>query len=90
MIMMLYYGFMIDNMNDQIRQAVRIELTKRNLKQYQFAEQINMSRQQFNEIITGKVAEVPKSWERIFEGLDWELMPIPKNKISDVKRALVE
>ena len=85
-----YYGFMMDTMNDQIRQAVKVELTKRKLKQYEFAEQISMSRQQFNEIITGKIGEVPKSWERIFEGLDWELMPIPKNKVIEVKRILVE
>ena len=79
---------MIDNVNDYIRQEVRIELAKRRMRQSELADKIGRSRQQLSTVLQGQGGNVPDIWLEIFNELDFELMPIPKNRIDDVKRTL--
>ena len=81
---------MIVNMNDQITEAVRLELTRRKVKQVDLAEKLGMSKQQLGQIVRGKTANMPESWQKILTELDWCLMPIPNSKVVEVKKILVE
>ena len=81
---------MIYFVNDHIRQEIRVELARRNMKQTQLAEEIGRSRQQLSAVMQGQAGNLPDIWERIFDKLDLELIPVPKDKVSIVKKALVD
>ena len=57
---------MIVTMNDQIRQMVRVELAKRDVKQVTLAEKVEVSRQYLNELMRGKAGLMNPTWEKIF------------------------
>ena len=69
---------MLDKMNDQIRQAVRVELAKHNRKQTDLAEQLGVTRQYVSSLMRGETGNVPDVWQRIFDELGLELVVQPK------------
>ncbi len=69
----------MDTVNDSIRQAVRVELAKRDQKQIQLAERVGVTRQYLNDVLRGKSAHVPAVWQRILDDLDLELVVQPKS-----------
>ncbi len=70
--------FMIITVNDQIRQAVRVELAKKDMKQVDLAKEIGVSKQYLNVIMRGKAGGVPETWLKIFDKLGLELVVKPK------------
>ena len=66
--------FMIVTVNDHIRQAIRIELAKRNMKQTELAEKMGMSKQYLNRVMLGQIGKIPKTWEKLLEEFDLELV----------------
>ncbi len=68
------YRVSMDTVNDSIRQAVRVELAKRDQKQIQLAERVGVTRQYLNDVLRGKSALVPAVWQRILDDLDLELV----------------
>lgn len=72
------YHVSMELVNERIRQAVRVELAKRNTNQAQLAQEIGVSRQYLSDIMRGKSGNVPDVWERIFKTLDLELTALPK------------
>ena len=68
------YRVNMDTVNERIRQAVRIELAKRDSNQAKLAERIGVSRQQINNVMRARAGNVPSVWQRIFDELDLELV----------------
>lgn len=58
---------------DVIREAVRVELARRNMSQTDLAEQLGTSRQHLSRAMTGGSSEVPKLWKDALEVLGLEL-----------------
>jgi transcriptional regulator with XRE-family HTH domain len=75
----LAYYVSMDVVNDSIRQAVRVELAKRDQKQVQLAGRVGVTRQYLNDVLRGKSGHVPAVWQRIFDELDLELVVRPKD-----------
>ncbi len=73
--------FMIVTVNDHIRQAIRIELAKRNMKQAELAEKMGMSKQYLNRIMLGQIGKIPKTWEKLLDEFDLELVVRQKDNI---------
>lgn len=73
------YHVSMELVNERIRQAVRVELAKRNTNQAKLAEEIGVSRQYLSDIMRGKSGNVPDVWERIFNALSLELSAGPKD-----------
>lgn len=69
---------MLDTMNDQIRQAVRVELAKRNSRQTELADRLGVTRQYVSSLMRGETGNVPDVWQRIFDELGLELVVKPK------------
>lgn len=67
-------------MNERIRQAVRIELARRNTNQANLADKVGVSRQYLSDIMRGKSGNVPAVWARIFEELGLELVTQTKDE----------
>ena len=67
----------MDNVNERIRQAVRVELAKRDSNQARLAEKIGVSRQQINNVMRARAGNVPEVWQRIFDELGLELVVRP-------------
>lgn len=65
-------------MTEQIREAVRIELARRQLKQTELADKIGKSRQYVNAAIHGRAADMPDIWQGIFDALGLEVIVKPK------------
>ncbi len=72
------YRVSMDHVNDRIRQAIRIELARRDAKQSRLAESIGVSRQFLNNVLRGKAGNVPDVWQKILDELDLELVVRPK------------
>jgi transcriptional regulator with XRE-family HTH domain len=65
-------------MNNDIRQYVRLELSKRNMSQSRLAAEIGVSRQYLSNIMRGVSGNVPSVWEKIFTELELDLVVQPK------------
>lgn len=61
-------------MNERIREAVRIELARRDWNQARLADTIGVSRQYLSEIMRGKAGNVPAVWSKVLEELGLELV----------------
>ncbi len=61
-------------MNDDIREAVRIELAKRNWRQKDLAEETGLSKQYLSQMLSGKAGSLPGSWEKVLETLKLRLV----------------
>ncbi len=66
--------------NERIRQAVRIELAKRDTNQAKLAERIGVSRQHVNNVMRARSGNVPGVWQRIFDELDLDLVVVPRGE----------
>ena len=69
-------------MNDQIRRAVNVELAKRDMNYSDLAEKLGMKRQYLSAILTGKVATLQKSWEKILGELDLDVMAVSEDNLA--------
>lgn len=76
------YRVSMELVNRRIREAVRIELARRDAKQARLAEEIGVSRQYLNDVMRGKAGNVPAVWQKIFDSLGLELVAIPKDKAN--------
>ena len=72
------YRVNMDTVNERIRQAVRVELAKRDSTQARLAQKIGVSRQHVNNVMRARAGNVPTVWQRIFDELDLELTVRPK------------
>jgi transcriptional regulator with XRE-family HTH domain len=61
-------------MNEHIRQAIRIEMARRNLRQKELAERAGVSKQYLSQVLSGKAGNVPDSWEKILGSLGLRLV----------------
>ena len=62
------------SVNQRIREAVRVELARRDTNQAKLAERIGVSRQYVNNIMRARAGNVPTVWQRIFDELGLELV----------------
>ena len=60
--------------NERIRQAVRIELARRDSNQAQLADKVGVSRQYINNVMRARAGNVPAVWQRIFDELELDLV----------------
>jgi hypothetical protein len=67
-------------MTDPIREAVRIELARRDWNRTKLAQETDLTRQYVGELMTGKAGNLSDSWGRIFDELDLEVVVRPKRK----------
>jgi hypothetical protein len=67
-------------MTDSIREAVRIELARRDWNRTKLAQETDLTRQYVGELMTGKAGNLSDSWGRIFDELDLEVVVRPKRK----------
>ena len=75
-------------MNDQIRRVVNIELAKRDISKTELADKLGIKKQYLSNMVAGKVATLPKSWERLFSELELEFLVIPRGKSIRVQEVL--
>lgn len=69
-------------MNEQIKRAVRAELARRGMTQKQLAEQVGVDPRQLSSSMTGRTNRVPPLWAAVLEGLDLELVAIPRRRLA--------
>lgn len=67
-------------MNRQIREAIRVELARRNETQAALARRIGVTRQYLSNIMTGKTGNVADVWQKVFDDLGLELVVVPKGE----------
>ena len=67
-------------MNDKVREAVRIELARRDTNQARLADRIGVSRQYLSDVMRGKAGRVPAVWQKILADLDLEVVIRPKER----------
>lgn len=68
------------NVNNKIREAVRIELARRDKNQAQLAHEVGVSRQYMSDIMRAKAGNVPAVWQKVFDALDLELVAKEKRE----------
>lgn len=67
-------------MNRQIREAIRVELAKRNETQAALARRIGVTRQYLSDIMRGKAGNVSEVWQKVLDDLGLELVVVPKEQ----------
>jgi ribosome-binding protein aMBF1 (putative translation factor) len=67
-------------MTDKIREAIRIELARRDMSQVDLAKKVKRTPQQINNVVRGESAKLPDVWSDIFDALGLELTVQPKRK----------
>lgn len=60
-------------MTDEIREAVRVELARKNWNRAKLADEAGVSRQFISEMLNGRAANVPPSWDKVFSLLGLKL-----------------
>ncbi len=65
-------------MTEGIREAVRIELARRDWNRTRLADETGLSRQYISELIGGKAGNLSPAWQRIFDELGLEVVVQPK------------
>jgi transcriptional regulator with XRE-family HTH domain len=70
----------MDNMTDSVREAVRIELAKRDWNRTKLAEETGLSRQYISELMSGKAGVLSPAWQRVFDKLGLELVLQPRGR----------
>ena len=68
----------MNNMTEGIREAVRIELARRDWNRTRLADETGLSRQYISELIGGKAGNLSPAWQRIFDELGLEVVVQPK------------
>lgn len=69
----------MEPVNDKIREAVRIELARRNTNQARLADRIGVSRQYLSDVMRGKAGHVPAVWQKILDDLGLEIAVLAKD-----------
>lgn len=67
-------------MTDNIREAIRIELARRDWNRTQLADETGLSRQYISELMGGKAGSLSPAWARILDTLGLELVVQPKGE----------
>ncbi len=70
----------MNTMNDDIRQAIRVEMARRNLRQKDLAEQTGISKQYLSQMLSGKAGSMPDSWEKVLGGLGLRLTVVHESE----------
>lgn len=65
-------------MNDQVREAIRVQLAKKDITQAELARKAGVSKQYIHKLIRGKTGNPSESWSKVFDILDLELVAKPK------------
>lgn len=71
---------MMIDMNEQIRESVRVALAKEDMSQTELADKVGATRQQVNQFIRGKGGNVHTLWQKIFDELGLELKVVAKGR----------
>ena len=67
-------------MNEEVREAVKREMEKREVSQGELAKLINVERPNLTRILSGRSGKIPKVWQEILDTLDMELVALPRKK----------
>ena len=67
-------------MNEQVREAVRREMERRELSQGELAKLLEIERPNLTRLLSGRSGKIPKVWQDVLDTLDLELVAIPKRK----------
>lgn len=67
-------------MNEQVREAVRREMERRELSQGELAKLLEIERPNLTRLLSGRSGKIPKVWQDVLDSLDLELVAIPKRK----------
>lgn len=65
-------------MTDKVREAIRIELARRNWNKTRLAEETGLSRQYISELMAGKAGSLSPAWGKVLDALGLELTVKPK------------
>ena len=63
----------MENMTENIREAIRVELARRDWTKAHLADETGVSRQYVSELMNGKAGNLSGAWEAIFDTLGLEL-----------------
>ena len=69
-------------MTDAIREAIRIELARRDWNRTRLADETGLSRQYISELMGGKAGNLSPAWQRIFDELGLEVVVQPKGSVK--------
>lgn len=61
-------------MTDAIREAIRVELARRNDKPGHLADRVGVSRQFMSAVMNGKAGNLPQVWAKMLDDLGLELV----------------
>jgi ribosome-binding protein aMBF1 (putative translation factor) len=75
---MVYYVIM-ENMTNDIRKAVKKQMIDKDLNQTELAQMIGKSRQQVNDVLSGRTGHLADTWQEIFDALGLELIVVSKD-----------
>lgn len=64
-------------MTDDVREAVRIEMAKRNWRQKDLAGDTGVSKQYLSQMLSGKAANTPDAWAKVLTSLGLRLIAVP-------------
>ena len=67
-------------MNEEVREAVKREMEKREVSQGELAKLINVERPNLTRILSGRCRKIHKVWQEILDTLDMELVALPRKK----------
>ena len=60
------------------------------MRQVDLATKLDMKRQYLSEMLSGNIAAIPKSWQKVFDELDLEFLVVPKKRVSEIKKGLMD
>lgn len=61
------------NMTDEIRKAVKKRLIDLEISQTELAESVGKTRQQINDMLSGRAGNITETWGNVFDKLGLEL-----------------
>lgn len=70
----------METMTNEIRKAVKKRMIDKELNQTELAKTIGKSRQQVNDVLSGRTGHLAETWEEIFKALGLELIVREKGK----------
>jgi DNA-binding phage protein len=70
----------MENMTNEIRKSVKKQMIEKEINQTELAKKIGKSRQQVNDVLSGRTGHLADTWEEIFNALGLELVVKPKGE----------
>lgn len=67
-------------MNEEVREAVKREMERREMSQGELARQLEMERPNLTRLLSGRSGKIPKVWQDVLDALDLELVALPKRR----------